>query len=214
MELPELLRNLTFTLVLQDKDVCTDREQESTVSTILRLNLVSPLAFLVNHHNLHCDAGAQDVLIRDSPSRDVVTDVIEERLRKHVMSFLQRLLPTASSHLLNDETIDVEITTSWQSQIGVGSQMLIYFRVPTRDRTPLIPQVATTLVLQLGALMACRADEGWLTGLQWCPLLSLLPGYPDLGDDLLTERCEMERVSWQPPELTSKLPQSPQSTSN
>lgn len=197
--LPELLRNLVFTLTLQKQVDFTDRERESTASTVIRLHLVDPKAFFVEHHNLRCDTGAQDILISDSPSRDA----IEDWLRKHVISFLQRLLPAAASHIVNDDTVDVELTTGRQNQIGVGSQMLIHFRVPTRERTPLTPQVAATLALQLGALVACRAPETKsFLGLQWCPLMSLLPGYPHLGD-LQAQRCDLIRVSWRTAELTT-----------
>jgi hypothetical protein len=67
MELPELLQPLTFTLLLQKKDVLTDRERASTASTVLRPNLGDLQQFLVTHHN-RCHLGLQDALISDFPS--------------------------------------------------------------------------------------------------------------------------------------------------
>jgi hypothetical protein len=42
-------------------------------------------------------------------------------------------------------------------------------------------------------------EEGSCLGLQWCPLMSLIPGYPHLGGR--DARCELERVTWRIPEL-------------
>jgi hypothetical protein len=102
------------------------------------------------------------------------------------------------AHLLNDDTVDVEITAGRQSSIGPGSQLLILLSAPN-GRSPLTSQVATTLALQLGLLVAMRAEEGSCLGLQWCPLMSLIPGYPHLGGR--DARCELERVTWRIPEL-------------
>jgi hypothetical protein len=73
MELPELLQPLTFTLLLQKKDVLTDRERASTASTVLRSNLGDLQQFLVTHHN-RCHLGLQDALISDFPSPEVLED--------------------------------------------------------------------------------------------------------------------------------------------
>jgi len=200
-----LLQHLAFTLILQKKDVCTARERASTAAVVLHMNLVHPMEFFVTHHNRLCVNGEQDVLISGSPSRAV----IEDWLKKHVISFMQRLVPLAVAHLLNDDTVDVEITTGRRSSIGPGSQLLILFRAP-EGRSPLTSQAATTLALQLGLLVAMRMEEGSCLGLQWCPLMSLIPGYPHLvGRDA---RCELDRVTWRIPELDSGVAPDPSCT--
>ncbi len=203
--LPILLQQLAFTLILQKKDVCTARERDSTAAVVLHMNLVHPMEFFVTHHNRHCVNGEQDVLISGSPSRAV----IEDWLKKHVISFMQCLVPLAVAHLLNDDTVDVEITAGRRSSIGPGSQLLILFRAP-EGRSPLTSQAATTLALQLGLLVALRAEEGSCLGLQWCPLMSLIPGYPHLGGR--DARCELDRVTWRIPELDSGVAPDPSCT--
>ena len=101
-----LLQHLALTLILQKKDACTDRERASTAAVVLHMNLVNPMDLFVTHHNRHCVHGEQDVLISESPS----WAVIERWLTKHVISFMQLLIPLAVAHLLNDDTVDVEIT--------------------------------------------------------------------------------------------------------
>jgi hypothetical protein len=103
MELPELLQHLTFTLLLQKKDVLTDRERASTASTVLRSNLGDLQQFLVTHHN-RCHLGLQDALINDFPS----PEVLEDWLANHVVTSMQRLVPTSFSHLLNSDTVRVD----------------------------------------------------------------------------------------------------------
>ena len=203
--LPTLLSQLAFTLILQKKDVCTERERDSTAAVVLNMTLTHPMDFFVTHHNRHCVNGEQDVLISGSPSRVV----IEDWLRNHVISFMQRLVPLAVAHLLNADTVAVEITAGRQSSIGPGSQLLILFRAP-EGRSPLTSQAATTLALQLGLLVATRGEEGSCLGLQWCPLMSLLPGYPQLGGR--EARCELDRVTWRIPELDSGVTPDPSSS--
>jgi len=197
MELPELLQPLTFTLLLQKKDVLTDRERASTASTVLRPNLGDLQQFLVTHHN-RCHLGLQDALISDFPS----PEVLEDWLANHVITFLQRLVPTSFSHHLNSDTVRVEITTGRENKIGRGSQILIHL-YSQEGRLPFTPHVATTLALQLGLLVAHRPEAcDSFTGLQWDPLMSLIPGYPFLRD-LYPQRCELDRVTWMTPELTT-----------
>jgi hypothetical protein len=203
--LPTLLNQLAFTLILQKKDVCTERERDSTAAVVLHMTLTHPMDFFVTHHNRHCENGEQDVLISGSPSRAV----IEDWLRNHVISFMQRLVPLAVAHLLNEDTVAVEITAGRQSSIGPGSQLLILFRAP-EGRSPLTSQAATTLALQLGLLVASRGEEGSCLGLQWCPLMSLTPGYPQLGGR--EARCELDRVTWRIPELDSGVTPDPSSS--
>jgi hypothetical protein len=203
--LPTLLSQLAFTLILQKKDVCTERERDSTAAVVLHMTLTHPMDFFVTHHNRHCVNGEQDVLIRGSPSRAV----IEDWLRNHVISFMQRLVPLAVTHLLNADTVAVEITAGRQGSIGPGSQLLILFRAP-EGRSPLTSQAATTLALQLGLLVASRGEEGSCLGLQWCPLMSLIPGYPQLGGR--EARCELDRVTWRIPELDSGVTPDPSSS--
>jgi hypothetical protein len=196
MELPELLQPLTFTLLLQKKDVLTDRERASTASTVLRSNLGDLQQFLVTHHN-RCHLGLQDALISDFPS----PEVLEDWLANHVITFLQRLVPTSFSHHLNSDTVRVEITTGRENKIGRGSQILIHLYSQV-GRLPFTPHVATTLALQLGVLIAHRPNGDSFTGLQWDPLMSLIPGYPFLRDSY-PQRCELDRVTWMTPELTT-----------
>jgi hypothetical protein len=197
MELPDLLQPLTFTLLLQKKDVLTDRERASTASTVLRPNLGDLQQFLVTHHN-RCHLGLQDALISDFPS----PEVLEDWLANHVITFLQRLVPTSFSHHLNSDTVRVEITTGRENKIGRGSQILIHL-YSQAGRLPFTPHVATTLALQLGVLVAHRPEAcDSFTGLQWDPLMSLIPGYPFLRDSY-PQRCELDRVTWMTPELTT-----------
>jgi hypothetical protein len=197
MELPELLQPLTFTLLLQKKDVLTDRERASTASTVLRPNLGDLQQFLVTHHN-RCHLGLQDALISDFPS----PEVLEDWLANHVITFLQRLVPTSFSHHLHSDTVRVEITTGRENKIGRGSQILIHL-YSQAGRMPFTPHVATTLALQLGLLVAHRPEAcDSFTGLQWDPLMSLIPGYPFLRDSY-PQRCELDRVTWMTPELTT-----------
>jgi hypothetical protein len=198
MELPELLQHLTFTLLLQKKDVLTDRERASTASTVLRSNLGDLQQFLVTHHN-RCHLVLQDALISDFPS----PEVLEDWLANHVVTFMQRLVPTSFSHLLNSDTVRVEITTVRENKIDRGSQILIHLYSQV-GRSPFTPHVATTLALQLGVLIAHRPDDDSFTGLQWDPLMSLIPGYPFLRHSH-TQRCELDRVTWMTPELTTGL---------
>jgi hypothetical protein len=95
----------------------------------------------------------------------------------------------------------VEITTGRENKIGRGSQILIHLYSQV-GRSPFTPHVAATLALQLGVLVGHRPDDDSFTGLQWDPLMSLIPGYPFLRD-LQTQRCELDRVTWMIPELTT-----------
>jgi hypothetical protein len=52
--LPILLQHLAFTLILQEKDVCTNPERASMAAVVLHMNLVNPMDFFVTHHNCHC----------------------------------------------------------------------------------------------------------------------------------------------------------------
>jgi hypothetical protein len=125
---------------------------------------------------------------------------------------MQRLVLTSFSHLLNSDTVRVEITTGRENKIGRGSHILIHLYSQV-GRSPFTPHVAATLALQLEVLIAHRPDDDSFTGLQWDPLMSLIPGYPFLCDSH-TQQCELDRVTWMIPELTtgSVSPASSQTT--
>jgi hypothetical protein len=58
--------------------------------------------------------------------------------------------------------------------------------------------------------VASRGEEGSCLGLQWCPLMSLVPGYPQLGGR--EARCELDSVTWRIPELDSGVTPDPSSS--
>ena len=190
-DLPDLLRQLSFKLVLHKKDKLTAREREASASLVMDLQLRNPANFLLERHRAH---GYKT----ETEAEGIPVPLIEEWLCEHFIGFLRRHLSVAHSSLITSETIGVELTHDRTGKIGRASQLLIHFTAPHGDAyLAFTPHVAAALAFQLGFLVGCRGEHtGPHAQLQWCPILSLLDNYPFVLWDDGQARCSLVRVSF------------------
>ena len=182
--LPLLLRKLDFHLVLRKSDALTERERESAATAVFTVQVDDPASWFASRY---ADNGGEGEQGGTSPV------LVEAWLARHIICFMRRHLPLSTGWIINEHTLSCELTLTAAGRIGNTTKLLVHLHPTTAEWNVFTAAVACTLALQLGFLVACRAVE--VDFLQWCPLMSLVPEYPNQD---YPERCGLLRITLNP----------------